>query len=49
MIDNINEEITTETENGEHRMMWQIFWDFILETYGFFKYIFYDVFLGKAP
>lgn len=33
----------------EHRMVWQIAWSFILEIYHFFKYIFYDVFLGKAP
>ncbi len=33
----------------DHRMMWQIVWSFILEIYNFYKYIFYDVFLGKAP
>ena len=33
----------------DHRMMWQIIWSFMLEIYNFYKYIFYDVFLGKAP
>ena len=33
----------------EHRMIWQIIWSFMLEIYNFYKYIFYDVFLGKAP
>ena len=33
----------------DHRMVWQIVWSFILEVYNFYKYIFYDVFLGKAP
>lgn len=42
---------------GEHgtesfkdtRMIWQIVWSFMLEVYNFYKYIFYDVFLGKNP
>ena len=42
-------EEVTETEEEEHRNFYQIFWDFCLEIYNFFKYICYDVFLGKAP
>lgn len=42
-------EDVTEGEAEEHRNMYQVFWDFCVEIYNFFKYIFYDVFLGKAP
>ena len=41
-------EEATENEE-EHRNFYQIFWDFCVEIYKFFKYICYDVFLGKAP
>ena len=41
-------EEVTETEE-EHRNFYQIFLDFCIEIYNFFKYICYDVFLGKAP
>lgn len=34
-----------EAEEG-HRMMYQIFIDFWVEVFNFFKYIFYDVFRG---
>ncbi len=44
----VTEEDATE-EKEEHRNLYQVIWDMILEIYGFFKYIFYDVFLGKAP
>lgn len=40
---------STENTEEEHRNFYQIIWDMILEVYGLFKYIFYDVFLGKAP
>ena len=39
------------TEDGaeeEHRNFYEIIWDFLVEIYEFYKYIFYDVFLGKA-
>lgn len=42
-------EDVTEGEEEGHRNMYQVFWDFCVEIYNFFKYIFYDVFLGKAP
>ena len=42
-------EESTEDTTEEHRNFYQVIWDMILEVYGLFKYIFYDVFLGKAP
>lgn len=36
-------------EETHHRPMYKIFWDFCLEIYRFFKYIFYDVYLGASP
>ena len=39
---------TEETEEA-HRNFSQVIWDMILEVFGLFKYIFYDVFLGRAP
>jgi len=45
----VTEENTTEEEVEEHRNFYQIIWDMMLEFYGLLKYIFYDVFLGKAP
>ena len=45
----VTEENTTEEEVEEHRNFYQIIWGMMLEFYGLLKYIFYDVFLGKAP
>ena len=39
-------EVTEPAE--DHTMMWEVFWQFVQEIYGFFKYIFHDVFLGAA-
>ena len=50
----VSEVETTEVpeEGGsateEHRSMIQIFIDYIMEVFNFFKYIFYDLPLGKA-
>lgn len=42
--------VTAEDEAaGSLRYFYEIFWNICQEVYGFFKYIFYDVFLGKAP
>ena len=40
---------TTEETEEAHRNFSQVIWDMILEVFGLFKYIFYDVFLGRAP
>lgn len=45
----VTEENTTEEVVEEHRNFYQIIWDMMLEFYGLLKYVFYDVFLGKAP
>ena len=39
----------TENTEEEHRNFYNLIWDFCVEIYEFFKYIFHDVFLGKAP
>lgn len=41
----VEEETTAESP----RYFFEIFWNFCVEIYEFFKYICYDVFLGKAP
>lgn len=42
----------TETEANEgaeeaHRNFYQIFWDFCVEIYEFFRYIFYGIYIGE--
>lgn len=37
-----------EPEVEEHRMFYQVIIDFFIEIGSFFKYIFYDLLLGKA-
>lgn len=49
VVEVTGEEESTENEVEEHRNFYQIIWDMMLEFYGLLKYIFYDVFLGKAP
>lgn len=41
--------VEDETTAESPRYFYQIFWNFCVEIYEFFKYIFYDVFLGEAP
>ncbi len=49
----MNDEILTtgvaeETEFPAHGSLWDVFVGFWEEIFGFIKYIFYDVLLGKA-
>lgn len=37
-----------EPEVEEHRMFYQVIFDFFIEIGNFFKYIFYDLLLGEA-
>lgn len=44
-------DVTEPVDGGdheEHRMFFQIILDFFIEIGNFFKYIFYDLLLGKA-
>lgn len=46
----MNDNMTTTNapeENGEHRNMFDIVIEFWQTVFDFFKYIFYDVFLGN--
>ncbi len=45
----MNEETTTMAADTvtEHRNLYEVIIDFWVETFKFFKYIFYDIFLGK--
>ena len=38
---------TTPAEEETHRNLYEVMFDFWVEIFDFFKYIFYDVFLGK--
>lgn len=38
---------TAPAETEEHRNLYEVFIDFWVEIYNFFKYIFYDIYLGK--
>ena len=37
----------TEEKVEEHRNFYQIFWDFCVEIYEFFRYIFYGIYIGE--
>ena len=41
--------VEDDTTAENPRYFYEIFWNICQEIFGFFKYIFYDVFLGKAP
>ena len=46
----MDENMTTTNapeEVGEHRNLYEVFFEFWQTVFDFFKYIFYDVFLGK--
>jgi hypothetical protein len=36
-----------EEKVEEHRNFYQIFWDFCVEIYEFFRYIFYGIYIGE--
>lgn len=38
-----------ENTHEEHLMFYEIIWQYMLEVFNFFKYIFYDVFRGIDP
>ncbi len=38
---------TVPAEEKEHRNLYEVFADFWMEIFSFFKYIFYDIYLGK--
>ncbi len=38
---------TQDTVHEEHPMFYEIFWQYILEIYEFFRYIFYGAFHGE--
>ena len=44
----MDENMTTTTpEVEEHRNLYEVFIDFWVEIFNFFKYIFYDIYLGE--
>ncbi|GEM_PF-2425244 len=44
----MNENIAdTNVETEEHRNLYEVFFDFWVEIFNFFKYIFYDIYLGE--
>ena len=46
----LNADVTPNepTTDGEHRNFYQVMLDFWIEIFDFFKYIFYDLLLGKG-
>lgn len=46
MSADLNTTETTETTE-EHRNLYEVFFDFIMEIFGLFKYLFNDMWLGK--
>lgn len=38
---------TNPAEEEGHRNLYEVFFDFWMEIFNFFKYIFYDIYLGK--
>lgn len=48
-ITEVTDEATGETEETEeaHRNFYNIFWDFCVEIYEFFRYIFYGIYIGE--
>lgn len=46
----MNENTTNTNEVvDKHPMMYELIWQYFVEIYEFFKYIFHDVFLGIDP
>lgn len=43
----MDENITVTLEAEEHRTLFEVFIDFWAEIFSFFKYIFYDIYLGE--
>ena len=46
VVEAVEGEATEENEE-EHRNFYQIFWDFCVEIYEFFRYIFYGIYIGE--
>lgn len=46
VVEAVEGEVTEENEE-EHRNFYQIFWDFCVEIYEFFRYIFYGIYIGE--
>ena len=46
IVEAVEGEVTEENEE-EHRNFYQIFWDFCVEIYEFFRYIFYGIYIGE--
>ncbi len=45
----MDNKIENEVIHEDHPMIYELFWQYLVEIYKFFKYIFHDVFLGLDP